>query len=104
MPSTIEKLSRDRAGQKFAVLLVDIKEQPVQVAAWVKARGITAPVLLDEDGAVTGAYRVTATPTVFLIGRDGRLVARGSGTRPWNNPASRQLLDALTAGPGRPAR
>jgi len=101
LPSTIEKLYRERAGQKFAILLVDIKEQPEQVAGWVKAKGITAPVLLDQDGAVTSAYRVTATPTVYLIGRDGRLVARASGTRPWNNAASRQLLDVLIAAPTR---
>ena len=104
MPSTIERLYRERAGQKFAILLIDIKEDPERVAAWVKARGITVPVLVDQDGAVTSVYRVTATPTVFLIGRDGRLVARASGTRPWNNAPSRELLDVLLKTPAKPSR
>ena len=40
------------------------------------------PVLLDPDGSVTDAYRVAATPSGALIGKDGRLaapLARGAG-------------------------
>ena len=37
------------------------------------------------DGAVAAAYRVTATPTVVLIGRDGRMLARATGTRAWDS-------------------
>ncbi len=101
MPSTIERMHQERKDQRFTVLLIDIRESPEWVATWVKARGITPPVLLDRDGAVTGAYRVTATPTAVLIGRDGKMVARAVGTRPWNSGAGRQLLDALVAVPDR---
>ncbi len=79
MPSTIETLQQERRGQKFAVLLVNFKESPEKVAAWVKARGVTPPVLLDRDGAVAAAYQVTGTPTVVLIGRDGKMIARAIG-------------------------
>jgi hypothetical protein len=67
--------------------------------SWVKGAGVTVTVLLDYDGAVTRDYRVTATPTTFVIGRDGRQVARAAGTRPWDGPAGRALLDALVAAP-----
>jgi hypothetical protein len=56
-------------------------------------------VLLDRDGAVATAYRVTATPTVVLIGRNGRMLARATGTRPWDSPPGRALLDASLAAP-----
>lgn len=100
MPSTVEKVYRERKDQKFVILAVDIRESPAQVAEWVKAKGITMPVLLDRGGAVTTAYRVTATPTVVLIGRDGRMVGRVAGTRPWDSGPGRALLDALVAAPG----
>ena len=99
MPSTVETLYRERKDRDFTVLAIDIQEDPAKVEAWVKARGLTLPVLLDRDGAVTGAYRVNATPTAVLIGRDGRQVARAVGTRPWGSPAGRALLDALSTTP-----
>jgi hypothetical protein len=90
---------QERKDQKVAVLLIDIFESADRVESWVKARGVTPTVLLDKDGAVARTYRVTSTPTVFLIGRDGKMVARGSGARSWNTGAARQLLDALVAPP-----
>ncbi len=99
MPSTIEKVTREYKDKKLAVLAIDIQEDPVKVEAWVRAKGITPPVLLDRDGAVASAYRVTATPTAVLIGRDGRMLARAVGTRPWDDPTGRALLDAALARP-----
>jgi hypothetical protein len=83
------------------VLAVNIEEPRDLVAGYVREAGITPPVLLDTSGAVARAYRVTATPTTYLIGRDGRLVARAAGTREWDGPAGRALLDALVAAPAK---
>lgn len=99
LPVAIEKITRERKGQPFVVLAVSIEEPRDLVTSWVKGAGVTVPVLLDYDGAVTRDYRVTATPTTFVIGRDGRQVARAAGTRPWDGPAGRALLDALVAAP-----
>jgi peroxiredoxin len=99
LPSTIEKVYREMKDKKFAVLAIDIQEDPAKVAAWTTANGITPPVLLDRNGGVAAAYRVTATPTVVLIGRDGRMFARATGTRPWDSRPGRALLDAALAAP-----
>jgi hypothetical protein len=53
------------------------------------------PLLLDPDGDASGAYRITATPTVFLIGRDGKLVAKALGTKAWTSEQGRALLQLL---------
>jgi len=92
-------LQNERKDQKFTLLLVDFKESPEKVAAWVKDHGVTPMVLLDRDGAVTGRYKVTGTPTVIVIGRDGKMVARAVGPRPWNSGDARQLLDLLLKTP-----
>jgi thiol-disulfide isomerase/thioredoxin len=99
LPAGVERISRERKAQPFAVLAVNIEEPRDLVASWVKGAGLTMPVLLDYDGAVARDYRVTATPTIYLIGRDGRLVARAAGTREWESSAGRALLDALVAAP-----
>ena len=97
MPSTIEKIYRERKVQGFTVLAVNIEEPRNKVASWIKERGMTVPVLLDTEGTVVSRYRVQATPTIVLIGRDGRMVGRAVGNRPWETAAGRALLDALIA-------
>ena len=54
-----------------------------------------SPVLLDPEGEASTAYHITATPTVFLIGRDGKLVAKALGTKPWTSEPGRALLSYL---------
>jgi peroxiredoxin len=101
LPSTIEQAQREFRSQKLTVLAIDFQEDRDRVAAWVKAKGLTSTVVLDADGAVTAAYQVTATPTVVLVARDGTMVARAVGTRPWNGEKGRALIKALLAAPAR---
>jgi peroxiredoxin len=101
LPASVEAVVRQRKEQPFTVLAVNIEEPRDVVASFVRQARITPPVLLDTSGAVARAYRVTATPTTYLIGRDGRLVARAAGTRAWDGPAGRALLDALVAAPAK---
>ncbi len=99
MPSTIEQLQKELAPRGLSILLINIQESRETAARWVKEKGVTPRVLLDFDGAVTAAYRVTGTPTVMLIGRDGRLVGRAIGARAWTSGAGRALLNALVRTP-----
>jgi peroxiredoxin len=99
LPSTIEQAYREHKDRKFTVLAIDIQEDQKKVEAWVKEKGFTPPVLLDRDGTVSSAYRISATPTAVLIGRDGKMVARGVGTRPWTGGYGKALLDAMLAAP-----
>ncbi len=101
LPVAIEKIVRERRGQPFTVLAVSIEEPRDLVASYVKGAGLTSSVLLDGDGAVAREYRVRATPTTIVIGRDGRLVARAAGTREWDGKAGRAFLDALVAAPAK---
>ena len=79
MPSTIEQVHNEFKYPGLTILVVNIQESQDLVPKWVKDNRVTSLVLLDLDGAVTLAYRVTGTPTVVLIGRDGKLVGRPSG-------------------------
>ena len=79
------------------MLAVSIKEDPATVAAWTRKVSLPFPVFLDEDAAVARAWRISSTPTVFLLDRRGRVVGRTVGAKPWSSPAGRALFTALLA-------
>jgi peroxiredoxin len=79
----------------LVVLTIAIEEGRRKVTGWAPSKTLTMPLLLDPDGAASGAYRITATPTVFLVGRDGKLVAKALGTKAWTSEPGRALLQLL---------
>jgi hypothetical protein len=101
LPS-VNALQEELKDRGLTVLLVNLWEKPDRVAKEAKARKYTARVLLDPEGKVSrnGPYRVFATPTVYLVGRDGTLLGQAIGPKPWAEPEGRALLDALLKGSG----
>ena len=77
------------------MLAINIQEDREKVAAWVADSRVSFTVLLDTSGSVTQQYGVTGTPTVFIVGRDGKLIGKTAGTRGWTTAAGRALLRAL---------
>jgi alkyl hydroperoxide reductase subunit AhpC len=99
LPSTVERLHRDLSRKGLSVIAINIEESRSTVDAWVKEKRVTLPILLDTDGAVTRQYGVIATPTAFLIDRQGRLIGRVVGPRDWASPAGTALIAGLLSGP-----
>lgn len=101
LASTIDKLQRELLPRRFTVLAVTMKETKEEVAPWLKSRGLSPVFLLDTDGGVTEMYKVKVAPTIYLIGRDHKLVGRVTGTRSWAEGPTRELLDYLLRAPVR---
>jgi hypothetical protein len=96
LPSTIEKLHQEYKDAGLVILPVSIEEGRGKVSAWLKKQSaVSLPTLLDPDGDASNAYHITATPTVYLVGRDGKLVAKALGTKDWTSPQGRALLQML---------
>ncbi len=83
----------------FVLWLVNMGEDPDIVRRVVKARGYTAPVVLDVDRQMSNAYAVTATPTVYLIDRQARIIGRAIGRRDWGGEVGRRLIATLLEPP-----
>jgi peroxiredoxin len=77
------------------VIAVNIQESRSTVANWIKEKKITFPVVLDADGDLTRRYSVIATPTAFLIDRQGRLLGRVVEPHERASPEGRALLAGL---------
>ena len=94
MPSEIEQLHR-RYGDRLAIVAINIQESREKVATWMTGKPVSFTILLDETGAVTGDYEVTATPTVFVLSREGKLVGKALGNKAWTSEQGRALLTRL---------
>lgn len=97
MPSAIEQVHREFGPRGLVVLAVNMEEPRETVRAWVRDRKMTMDVLLDGSGAVNEAWGVAYSPVVFVLGRDGRLIARAIGNRDWTAPEGRAFFEALIA-------
>jgi hypothetical protein len=92
----VNRLYGELKNRGLQVLLVNFREDPAHVRKVAQERGYVAPVLIDRSGDVTGRlYGVWGPPTVYLVDREGRLIARAVGARDWSQPAARQLLVTL---------
>ena len=91
----MEQVHREFNHKGLTVLAVNMQETRKRVANWVKQNKVTALILLDSNGAVTQLYRVTGTPMVVLVGRQGEMIGRAFGTRQWTGEKGRGLFEAL---------
>jgi len=95
----LERLHRELAPQGFAVIGINAREGSEVIRRYASALGLTFPLVLDRDGKINSLYGVVGLPTTFLVGRDGRAVALGVGSREWASTPARALIQALLAEP-----
>lgn len=75
----LEALAQEKPGC-LALLGVEAGcETPAEVAAFVRERGLSYPVVLD-DGSASRSYHVTTLPHSALIDAEGTLVGTFDGT------------------------
>lgn len=66
----------------FSVIGVNVDKDPALADKILKDIPVTFPILLDDSGAVTGSYNVSAMPTSVLIDRDGNMRYLHKGYKP----------------------
>ena len=99
MPS-VNRIAEQSRNKGLEVLLVNFRESPSLVKRTVQERGYTTRVLLDESGDTTGrVYGVWGPPTVYVIGRDGKMLAREVLPHDWESEPARKLIQALLETP-----
>lgn len=91
----MESLYRDYKDKGLEIVAVNIKDKRADALAFIKKHRISYPVLMDPEGEVGLLYGAYATPTVYLIDRNGAVLARKWGPAGWNSPAARKLIAAL---------
>ena len=98
MPA-LETLARELGPRGLTVVGVNFKESRQQVEAFMKAHGLSFPILLDADGQVSASYQVFALPVTFVVDRRGMVVGTVLGTRDWVGSGARAYFGQLLAEP-----
>lgn len=101
MPS-METLYRKYKERGLDILAVNSQEQQRNVASFIKTNKLSFPVALDRSGEVSMRYGVQAIPTTYIIGRDGKIVSRITGSLSWDNPKIFAAFEALLNSPAGP--
>ena len=68
----LQELAEEKEEDAIFVL-IDLKEEPEKVAAFVESQQIKLPVLLDRFGVVGDKYGVDSLPTLFFIDGGGKI-------------------------------
>jgi peroxiredoxin len=113
---SVERLATRLSERGFVVLGVGVDDQAEPLAEIQKSYGLSYPTLIDQDGLVKRAFKITGVPESFLIDADGRFVmiadpdtndpvVRIVGPRAWDSPAMLARIGAILPGavtqPGR---
>lgn len=69
--SIIQEAFTRMPADKIAILSIHFKGKESIIQSYVIGEGLTVPILLDLEGAVSDLYKVTALPTTFFIDGDG---------------------------------
>ncbi len=95
LPSMV-RLQTAMAGQPFRVLAVNLDETPATINAFLRARPVNFPVLLDAGLRYAQRWQVSAFPSSFLIDGTGSIRYAVAGALEWDDPVVvdtiRQLL------------
>jgi peroxiredoxin len=96
LPS-IQALYEKLKGKGLTIVAVDLMEDRKTVGDFVKAHGMTFPVLLDGSGKVGGTYDAGSIPTNYLVDRKGKVLARvvGYDGVDWTSPERLALFEKL---------
>jgi peroxiredoxin len=91
----VERLYREFKPRGLEVVAVAIKDKREDTLAFAKKSKLSYPILLDPEGEVGLLYGAFGTPAIYLIDRNGTVLARVWGPAGWHSPAARKLIGAL---------
>ena len=99
MPA-MERLSQHLKGKPFVILAVNQGESLAVVNAFLKRRGFTFPVVMDESGDIGASYIASALPLTYIIDPQGLIVGRAKGPREWDQKEMVDWVLSLTGKSG----
>ena len=93
-----DRIHEAHAGERFRFWAVSLDAE-AEAAAFVERSGVSFPVLIDDQAHGAAEYGLISTPSHFLIGRDGVIVASHDA---FDRPALNAMIATVAAELGEP--
>ncbi len=91
----MERLHREFKKEPFVLLAVDVGEKEQKVKRFVREKGLSFPILLDDDNVVAIKYGIRAHPVDYLVDIEGNVVGVAQGYREWDKKEMKVLVRSL---------
>jgi peroxiredoxin len=75
----VDRLSRRLKDKGVTVLGVNTNDDPDKAVAFARQKGLSFPIVSDEDGKVGVSFGVSSLPTIVIVDKNGTVVAVRSG-------------------------
>jgi thiol-disulfide isomerase/thioredoxin len=92
---SMNRLAAAYDEREFGIVSINFKEDPQHVLAFLKRVNVDFPVLLDDDGAVSGRWKVFAFPSSFLLDRQGNIRYSVNTAIEWDDPEVKTVIQRL---------
>ena len=80
----------------FTVVAISSDEEGEEaINPFIEKLGVTFPILLDPDKAVSSVYGALNLPLSFILDPDGMVIAGSVGERDWASEEALSVLDEL---------
>lgn len=94
---TMNRLLDKMRGKAFRIVTVNMAEPKDQVRRFLDEVPVKFPVLLDENDATLGRWKVFAAPANFILDKDGEIIYTLYGAIEWDNEEMVKRLSELSA-------
>lgn len=91
MPS-MQQLYNTMPKEKFVMLAVLNKDDPLLADKFAEKFGISMPILNDRDNIAGAKYGLTGLPETYIIDKQGVLREKFIGPKQWDAPKIRHML------------
>ena len=92
---SLNRLAERYREQPFAVVSIDFREPAETVVEFMQKVAVDFPVLLDEEGQASMAWKVFSLPSSFIVDTRGRLRYSANRAIDWDSPEVWRVVDAL---------
>ncbi len=94
---SMANLKKKLAGKPFEILAIDMAEEKSDVQAFMQRHKIEVnfPILLDMEGGVIEQWMVSAVPTTFIVGPQGKIHYALYGAIEWDSDEVVKTIQGL---------
>jgi len=90
---SLNRLSREYFSDGLRVVAIAVNNSAQEIRAYQKEKKWSFRMLVDPHREIRKLYEVDAIPVSYIIGRDGRFVARVKGSRNWFSADIRRQIE-----------